>query len=631
MRWGVGPVFACESVLRARRWQVYAARSLFVLVLLVGIACISIFYTRAISRSRGAVPNNALTAAIGKAYFYALTGSQVSLILLAAPAAAAGSLGTDRSRATLLQMMVTDLSDTEIVLGTLAARLAPVLALIAAAVPVTALAALLGGIDSAALTGALVVSLALAILGCVLALTISVWVTKTHEVLLAVYSAESVWLVAAPVWSELAATGIPGPPAWFWKTHPYVLAFAPYWRPGYAGAADFVVFVAGVLLFSTALAGLVIARLRAIVVGQASRSASGSARRWSDVAKIVFPSWRGPTLDGNPALWREWHRGRPSRLARMLATSFLSLAWVFAAYGTWVSITRGTSEGSGPLAGGISIALLFGFLILAATAPTALSDERTHGTLDVLLAAPLATREIVIAKWWGVYRWVLVMLPLFIYVAGFEALTVTDMPNLPASVVASQGYVPLTPAARLLGAIFCPLDFLASGAVLVSIGVALATWCRRTARAVMLSVIAFFLLGLVWPTLAEVGFALVLFWVRSGQDSSSWLAEHRFLEESLAALSPIAGPIAPLNALRWNPDKGFPFWMGLGVVIAIKTVGAWLLLQLTIRTFDRCLGRVRDSGAISRSQSTSPHTFGDWKSAGLGRAFGGTASRAKES
>ena len=127
-----------------------------------------------------------------------LTSIQVSLILLAAPAAAAGSLGMDRARGTLLQMMVTDLSDVEIVLGTLAARLAPVVSLIACAVPVTALAALLGGIDFAALAGAFVVTMALAVLGCVLALTLSIWATKTHEVLMAVYVAEGLWLVALP-------------------------------------------------------------------------------------------------------------------------------------------------------------------------------------------------------------------------------------------------------------------------------------------------------------------------------------------------------------------------------------------------------------------------------------------------
>ncbi len=38
-RWhmGLGPVFVYESIANARRWQVYAGRSVFVLVLLLGL------------------------------------------------------------------------------------------------------------------------------------------------------------------------------------------------------------------------------------------------------------------------------------------------------------------------------------------------------------------------------------------------------------------------------------------------------------------------------------------------------------------------------------------------------------------------------------------------------------------
>ena len=46
-----------------------------------------------------------------------------ALILLAAPACTAGSIGLDKARRTLLHMLITDLSDTEIILGKLAAQL----------------------------------------------------------------------------------------------------------------------------------------------------------------------------------------------------------------------------------------------------------------------------------------------------------------------------------------------------------------------------------------------------------------------------------------------------------------------------------------------------------------------------
>src|SRR5262245_35488405 len=123
MRRGLGPVFVYESLLSSRRWQVYAGRACFVLVLLLGMVSVWFATVPDAFRNGGPAPTFKVMAEIGEGFFYALTGIQVSLVLLAAPAAAAGSIGMDRARGTLVHMLVTDLSDTEIVLGTLAARL----------------------------------------------------------------------------------------------------------------------------------------------------------------------------------------------------------------------------------------------------------------------------------------------------------------------------------------------------------------------------------------------------------------------------------------------------------------------------------------------------------------------------
>ena len=66
---------------------------------------------------------------------------------------------------TLLDVLATDLSSAEVVLGKLAARLLPVLATIAAALPVLAITSLFGGIDPAALGGSFAVVVGLAVLG----------------------------------------------------------------------------------------------------------------------------------------------------------------------------------------------------------------------------------------------------------------------------------------------------------------------------------------------------------------------------------------------------------------------------------------------------------------------------------
>ena len=169
MRWGLGPVFFYECLANSRRWQTYAIRSAGVALLLAAIATIAM-------QSPTIDPRYAWReyAALGVSYFYGVIGVELALVMLAAPAATAGAICVDRARGTLAHMLATDLSDPEIVLGKLAARLLPVLGLVACSWPVMALSSLLGGIDPLAVTLAFAIILAVALLGCSMALALSV-------------------------------------------------------------------------------------------------------------------------------------------------------------------------------------------------------------------------------------------------------------------------------------------------------------------------------------------------------------------------------------------------------------------------------------------------------------------------
>ncbi|MHC5544046.1 ABC transporter permease, partial [Singulisphaera rosea] len=97
MRLGFGPVFVLESLINARRWQPYALRSLFALVMLIGMTIVWICMD-SWSRSGVVVPTTfQQMARIGEWFFYALAGIQVTLVMLAAPAATAGAIGMDRA------------------------------------------------------------------------------------------------------------------------------------------------------------------------------------------------------------------------------------------------------------------------------------------------------------------------------------------------------------------------------------------------------------------------------------------------------------------------------------------------------------------------------------------------------
>ena len=163
LRWGLGPVFAFESLTAARRWQTYALRSLYVAVLLAGL-------TLTWGPSDRTIHSLAEAATIGRTFLQTVILAQLAVVLLAAPAATASSVCVDKSRGTLHHAFVTDLTDREIIWGKLGARLAPVLSLLAIGLPVLAVGSFLGGIDLEAAVGAELVTAGTAVLCCSLAL-----------------------------------------------------------------------------------------------------------------------------------------------------------------------------------------------------------------------------------------------------------------------------------------------------------------------------------------------------------------------------------------------------------------------------------------------------------------------------
>jgi ABC-type transport system involved in multi-copper enzyme maturation permease subunit len=584
-RWELGPVFALETTLNARRRQVYEVRSFFVLIVLIGLIVVWFNHENTNLGSGGRASTLQQMAKLGELFFYTLAGIQISLVMLVAPAATVGSICIDRAWGTLVHMLMTDLSDSEIVLGKLGARLAPVIGIITCGVPVVAIIALLGGIEFNAIAGLFGVSLALAVLGCSLAIAISVWATKTHDVLIALYIIEGLWLLALPLWNGWASSGsVMPPPDWFQKANPYVLILSPLYKPGFVGVTDYLIFIAAAFILSAGLAVLSVVKLRCVVIDQSGRPRKPGLRL--PRLNRLFPSWAGPSLDGNPVLWREWHRNQPSRLARVMWVTILLLGWILAAWGTYGLIKNAYRRGHGPLSLGMMLQLFFGMLIIAATAPTVLAEGRVRGCLDVLFSTPLSTRSIVLGKWLGACHSALVLSLLPLYAAIFLASSAPAVPSW-VSRFPQTHVEPLTIWDRMLSVLFCGLDFFASCALLVSVGLAIATWVPRLGRAVVLSVLVFFLTGIGWLLL----FAL-LFRAMQSLPGDTYL----WLQTWATSLSPISGPATPIFVLeRHLQQSRVPIWIGVGVVILAKTAVTGSLLWLTIKTFDRCMGRISES------------------------------------
>ena len=119
-RWGLGPVFAYEWLTTSRSPRVYATRAGFVLALLAVLVAVRMMDGQ--WQSPATIRD---FADAGAGFYLGLVATQLVLVLLTAPAATAGAICVDRSRGTLTHVLVTDLSDPEIVLGKLAARAGP--------------------------------------------------------------------------------------------------------------------------------------------------------------------------------------------------------------------------------------------------------------------------------------------------------------------------------------------------------------------------------------------------------------------------------------------------------------------------------------------------------------------------
>ena len=145
-------------------------------------------------------------ARFGAILFGLLSLVQMALLLFFAPLAAATAVAHEKDRRTFVLLLMTDLSDVEIVLGKLAASLLQVATLLAAGAPVLFGCLLLGGVAPGQVAGVLAVTAAAGLAGGSLGLVVALWRDRTFQSL-----ALTVLVVALVVGGcEAASLALPG-------------------------------------------------------------------------------------------------------------------------------------------------------------------------------------------------------------------------------------------------------------------------------------------------------------------------------------------------------------------------------------------------------------------------------------
>jgi ABC-type transport system involved in multi-copper enzyme maturation permease subunit len=406
-----GPIFARELAIAPRRSRIYIQRTAYVgvLLLLTSTAWLVLTGTQ-IVRDVGDM------ARFGAAVFQILAPLQLALAVFFSALSAAGAVAQEKDRRTLVLLLLTRLSNGELVLGKLLASLLHVVVLLVAGLPLFMLLALLGGVSFQQIGRVMAVTLASVLVSGSLGATLALWREKTFQAVAMTVLALVLWLALG----ELIAAGIlgdplAGRPATFWAIalspwQAILDACRPYAQsevsPGLWGTPIrlFLLNAAGI---SFVLNLAAVARVRAWNTAREDRPRQPEEEAAApDAASVPLPrkSSASPTREvwDNPVLWREvrtWAYGRRMFVIRLAYLLLFALA-----AGTVYWMMRGGQPltlGQGALA--LLPLLLLSLVLVNAQAVTSLTAERDVGALDLLLVTDLTPKEIVFGKLCGVF------------------------------------------------------------------------------------------------------------------------------------------------------------------------------------------------------------------------------------
>jgi ABC-type transport system involved in multi-copper enzyme maturation permease subunit len=399
-----------------RRVRLYISRAAYVSALLV-LVCTAWLLVAGTQIIR----NPSDMARFGTMLFQILAPLQLALVIFFSALMAASGVAQEKDRRTLVLLLLTNLTNSELVLGKLLAGLLNMLVLLAASLPLFMLSALFGGVSFVQIARVFAVTLATAAAAGSLGSIIALWREKTFQTLALTVLALVFWIAAGEVVARAAlgsastgavwAAGISPWQALLAAARPPIAAQHPL--PYVGDAVNFYLLFA--LALSVVLNGIAILLVRVWNPSRELRASTAAAEEPESIwglteeaaaaRKALAPSVHsagGKTRQvwDNPIIWREiatWAYGR-----RVLAirVAYLVLAALAAAV-LYAPLKAGTLDAS--LAATVLVPLFVLSLVLVnAQAVTSLTSERDVRALDLLLVTDLTAAEFVFGKLGGV-------------------------------------------------------------------------------------------------------------------------------------------------------------------------------------------------------------------------------------
>ncbi|MFM8378291.1 MAG: ABC transporter permease [Planctomycetia bacterium] len=391
----VGAVLERELRFAPRARGLFVARAVYAAALMAIIATCWLVVT-----GTNTVATAGDTARFGATLLRILGPLQLCLAMLAAALTGAVAVTSEKDRRTLELLLVSRISDAELVLGKLAASLVRVLLLLLAAVPMFAIAGLFGGVTPGQLARLFAVTTAAALAAASIATAVAFWKETTFQTLAITMFALVAWLAGG----EVAA--VRGGAAAGAIVSPARAAFAALDPAGAGLLGPFIAVCAGILVATSAIAVANVRRWN--VAGEARQRVSTPAGGGRRPAREVW---------ANPILWREIRTRAYGR-----AILVVRLAWLLlfaAAVAGVVQEARAARPDRLAIAVAVVPMALASLVAVVALAVTSVTTERDRGALDLLLVSDLEPAEFVWGKIGGVLVVAreLVILPLALCVA----------------------------------------------------------------------------------------------------------------------------------------------------------------------------------------------------------------------
>ncbi len=174
----IGPVFTREAVTAPRRTKFYVTRGAYVTVLWI-LMCTAWL----VLAGTQLVRNVGDLARFGSHVFQILAPLQLAVLTFFAALSAASAVALEKDRHTLVLLLLTNLTNSELVLGKLLASIVNVVTMLAAALPLFVLLMLFGGVSIEQIGRTFAVTLASMLAAASLGSLLALWREKTFQTL----------------------------------------------------------------------------------------------------------------------------------------------------------------------------------------------------------------------------------------------------------------------------------------------------------------------------------------------------------------------------------------------------------------------------------------------------------------